>query len=592
MDIVTSRNLITMFMRMTSKGKTVPLTPARKIKEPLENITEYKYFERTSPESEGISSDDVSAFLTELKQTKSVCINTVSVMRHGKVIGEAEYYPYRFDTWHAMYSFSKTVISFGIGILIGQGKISKSDKVQKFFPDRGLGALNITQRGLTVENLLNMTSGIKFNELGSAVESDWIRCFLESVPKFEPGSTFEYNSLNTYMLSAIISAVTDKTAEEFLDETLFGPMEIATHCWETCPKGNNCGGWGLYLLPEDMLKLGQLILQDGMWDGKQLVPKDYIRDMTTSHASVPQGISTLTYGYQIWISDSPLFYCLNGMYGQNTFVFPESGIVISTTACNEDTFHSNAMFDICRKYFGRTFPDSLPSNTGAYMRLKKTQKAFRRPPFVTHKFIRRLNGGDIMPHKCKNLDGSSFVFSLKDTGSVGLLPITVQAVHNNYASGIRKISFRIEKNRFYVTVTEGDSVYKLPVGFERARYCDLKLGENMYRTALMGKFMTDEDGNEFFKIFVYYLEMGAIRTVKFYFAGDGITAYFGERPGVDFFMNLVKCFTTDISSIPVLKGLLESGGEDLLKFTAYKFFFPVIKGRQVKKQENTEKNES
>lgn len=590
MDIITSRNILSLFMRMTSKGRTVPVVPPRKLKEPPHSIAEYKYFERTSPESMGISSDDISAFLTELKETRTTCINTALVMRHGKVIGEAEYYPYRFDTWHVMYSFTKTVTSFGIGILIGEGKLSKDDKVQKFFPDKGLGVLNIVQRNLTVGHLLNMTSGVKFNELGSAVESDWVRCFLESVPRFEPGSTFEYNSLNTYMLSAIITSVTGKTAEEFLDEKLFAPMDITLHCWETCPKGINCGGWGLYLLPEDMSKLGQLVLQNGMWNGQQLIPAEYIRDMTTPHASVPANVSTLTYGYQIWISESPKFYCLNGMYGQNTLVFPESGIVITVTAGNEDAFHDNASFDICRKYFGRSFPDSLPRNSNAYMHLKKVQKQFRRPPFVTHKLIRRLNGGDIMPRDCKTLDGSAYLFSSKDAGSVGLLPLTVQSAHNNYAAGIRKIAFSTAKKRFYVNVTEGDSVYNLPVGFERARYADLKIGENTYRVAVMGKFMTDEDGVKFFKIFLYYLEMGAVRTAKFYFEGDGMTAYFCEKPGTYFFMNLIKCFTYDLTAIPMIKGLLESGGEDLLKFTVNNFFNPVITGRQIKKQEGPDKS--
>ena len=162
-----------------------------------------------------------------------------------------------------------------------------------------------------------MRAGVIFGEAEALSEQDWVRAFLNSSLKGEPGTEFYYNSLNTYMLSAIVLRKTGKKLTDFLQERLFGPMGITDILWETCPSGIEKGGWGLYIRPEDIAKLGQLVMDEGMWHGQQLISAEYIRTATAAHASPPPELGDFDYGYQIWVGRKTPAFLFNGMLGQN-----------------------------------------------------------------------------------------------------------------------------------------------------------------------------------------------------------------------------------------------------------------------------------
>ncbi|MFR2561601.1 MAG: serine hydrolase domain-containing protein [Anaeromassilibacillus sp.] len=138
-----------------------------------------------------------------------------------------------------------------------------------------------------------MTSGLKFNEIHSVVEKDWIRAILQSDCSFEPGTEFSYNSLNTYLLSAILCKKTGMGLVEYLTPRLFGPLGIHNVSWDVCPMGIEKGGWGLWLRTVDMAKLGQFYLQRGRWmvDGKekQLLPEDWVIESTKMDTPTREG---------------------------------------------------------------------------------------------------------------------------------------------------------------------------------------------------------------------------------------------------------------------------------------------------------------
>ena len=220
-------------------------------------------FERTSPEAEGLPSRQIEELLRALKTSKELHMHTVMILKGGKVIGETAFYPYRQELWHATYSMCKSVTSMAIGLLISEGKLSLDTKIVDVFRKNVSLFGFIRQKDLTVRHLLTMTSGVSFNETGAISGNDWVKGYLEAFCHHEPGTYFEYNSMNTYMLSAIITEITGETMLDYLKPRLFAPLGITRVFWETCPKGKNKGGWGLFLCVEDMAKLGQLYLDGG-----------------------------------------------------------------------------------------------------------------------------------------------------------------------------------------------------------------------------------------------------------------------------------------------------------------------------------------
>lgn len=573
MDMMTERKAMTIMRRLASRGRTKPLTPQKQYKPLFDASAEHEYFERVSPESQGISSEMICDFLCELTDDRRAAINTVSVLRNGKMICEAAKYPYRLDIPHVCYSFSKTVTGIAVYMLIDEGRLSPDESVQRIFADIKPAVINPLQRGLKVKHLMDMTSGIRFNEFAVVTETDWVRCFLESVPKAEPGAVFEYNSMNSYMLSAIVTKKTGLTLPEYLETRLFAPLGIENKYWSSCPCGISCGGWGLYLLPEDMVKIGQFILQRGEWEGRQLLPKELVDEMCRKHSDVPNAVSSYNYGHQIWVSDDPKMLVINGMFGQNTLIFPESDIVITLTAGNENIFHDNIAFEICTKYFGGIMPFTAPikQDRKSLGVLKDLQRSLGEPT------SKRKRAG-ALPPECGDWDGTAYLYKSIESASTGILPLTVQCSHNCFAKGIRRIAFDITAKRFMLTVAEGNSVYKLPVGFGKAEPAGVNIGDDSYRLAIIGRFMIDENDNEILLVKLHFVEMGAVRIFRFEPHGDEMLTTFSEMPGADFFSSGVSHMLCDIKDLPVVKNILSGGGNELLKFAAQQAFKPTAVG--------------
>ena len=223
-----------------------------------------------------------------------------------------------------------------IGLLIDEGKLSLDENIYNIFPGKVNPLIKIFRPEVTVRHLLTMTSGVTFNESGIVSGNDWLESYLNAPVSGKPGTEFQYNSLNTYVLSAIVSARTEMTLEEYLRPRLFEPLGITRYLWETCPKGITKGGWGLFICPEDMAKLGQLYLNHGIWHEKQIIPADWIRESTTKQVDSIEG--TYGYGYQIWMENRLNSFEFNGMLGQNVIVYPDLDMVIVTCAGNNDVY--------------------------------------------------------------------------------------------------------------------------------------------------------------------------------------------------------------------------------------------------------------
>ena len=275
--------------------------------------------ERRTPESQGVSSAFFVDLIRALSKDRECNMHRLMFLRHGYVVAECAFEPYDMDMWHVSYSMCKSIVGMAIGILVHEGKLSIDDKLSDIFSAR-FSPFGFLRKTVTVKQLLTMSSGVDFNEAGAISGNDWRKNYLDSSFKTEPGKEFEYNSMNTYMLSAIVTELTGKSLFEFVKERIFEPMGIWRCYWECCPQSITKGGWGLFMRIEDMAKLGQLYLQKGEWDGKQIVPEEWVIESTSWQIETGKEDNS-HYGYQLWINDDRSgSFAYNGMMGQNVFI--------------------------------------------------------------------------------------------------------------------------------------------------------------------------------------------------------------------------------------------------------------------------------
>ena len=230
---------------------------------------------RSMPESEGVSSSGIIDFLNAVDTASSVELHSFMVLRHGKVIAEGWWKPFGPDKKHILYSASKTFTATGIGLAISENRLKLTDKVVSFFPYSLPGTLSDNIKELTVENLLTMSVGQDPEPRSMGNNGDWINTFLSTEPVHKPGTVFMYNNMATFMLSAIVQQVTGETLFDYLQPRIFKPLAIRGADWDLNPQGINLGMIGLRLRTEDLAKFGQLLLQQGVWDKKQLIPGEW-----------------------------------------------------------------------------------------------------------------------------------------------------------------------------------------------------------------------------------------------------------------------------------------------------------------------------
>ena len=229
---------------MDDKSATEPILEFTPKKPSLPKAPVSSPLPRVSPESEGISSAHISEFLTALELDKSLNMHTVTILRNGKILCDAAFGAHGSEYFSSTFSECKSIVSLAIGILIGDGKLRLDEKVIDMFPDDDSAVSKIKYKNLTVEDLLTMRSGATFAEAGSMADPSWIKAFFSSAVKGDIGETFNYNSLNTYMLSAIVKCKSGKGLLDFLGERLFSEMDIQGVFWEKKPRGHRKGRMG------------------------------------------------------------------------------------------------------------------------------------------------------------------------------------------------------------------------------------------------------------------------------------------------------------------------------------------------------------
>ncbi|MGX6446335.1 serine hydrolase domain-containing protein [Neobacillus sp. K501] len=242
---------------------------------------------------------------------------------------------------HKINSVTKSILSLLVGIAIDRNEIESIHMpIQSFFP-----TLAQNHPEITIEHLLTMSPGIhwpEFSDWGGTClpmsnSRNWIKFFFERDIIGIPGEDMYYNSGCSHILSAILQQVTRKSVKEYAAEHLFKPLQINDFIWHSDSKGITIGGFGLYLKPADMMKIGKLVLQDGIWKNKVIVSESWIKQATTAELHTYDRIGS--YGYHWWIltdehnnPSKPKAFFAMGYGGQYIIVVPKYNLITTFTS--------------------------------------------------------------------------------------------------------------------------------------------------------------------------------------------------------------------------------------------------------------------
>jgi CubicO group peptidase (beta-lactamase class C family) len=295
---------------------------------------------RGIPEKEGVQSTAIIDFINAANHGRTE-FHSFMFLRHGKVIAEGWWNPYGPNLKHTLYSTSKSFTAAAVGFALAEKKLKLDDKVVSFFPNELPNPISSYLEELTVKDALMMSDGMDPDPTGKVTsDTNWARAFLALPIVNEPGTKFLYNSTGTYMLSAIVQKVTGQKVIDYLRPRLFEPLGIFGEDWEISPQGVNTGGWGLRLRTEDMAKFGQLYLQDGVWKGKRILSKEWVKEATTmkimqnpkaSPAAMDSSDWLQGYCYQMWRCRHNA-YRADGAFGQFIIIMPDQDAVVAIQA--------------------------------------------------------------------------------------------------------------------------------------------------------------------------------------------------------------------------------------------------------------------
>jgi CubicO group peptidase (beta-lactamase class C family) len=342
---------------------------------------------RGIPEEQGVSSSGIRDFLVaaEARQRE---LHSFMLVRHGQVIAESWWTPYRPAAVHTFYSLSKSFTSSAVGLAISEDKLKVTDRVVSFFPDQLPPVISDNLAALEIRHLLSMSVGHRSDSIAAMVKDpeqpDWVRNFLALPIEDAPGSAFSYNTGATFMLSAIVQKICGQKIVDYLQPRLFAPLGIQDKHWETSPLGINTGGWGLSATTEALAKFGQLYLQKGRWEGKQVLPSGWVEEATSFKiqqpanwnsgsdpddqaeysASLKDPIAALGrlkqvsdwyqgYAYQFWRCRHNSFRG-DGAFGQYCLVMPDEDAVVAITG---ETTH---MQDVLNLVWSHLLPAMHP----------------------------------------------------------------------------------------------------------------------------------------------------------------------------------------------------------------------------------------
>lgn len=304
-------------------------------------------------------------------------IHSVSVFKGDRAVYERYFNGFNQDSLHDSRSSFKSVTSLLVGIAIDRGLIKGvNQRVYEFFPQYPAFGKDKLKREMTIKDLLEMKSGFdceEFNDTKDCEEEmslskDWVKFSLELPMKYKPGEIWSYTSVDPMILSGVISKASGMTIMAFAEQYLFKPMGIVDYKWTVDPAGHGMTGGSFYIHPADMVKLGQLVKDNGVWKGKQLISKHWISQSTVCDIPIPDFSNAKSSRSQLLIPQ-PTFYGFywyrevlktkdiqqdllfaSGNGGQFIFILEDLDLTVVFTQGNYQSFKGKQAFEILAKY--------------------------------------------------------------------------------------------------------------------------------------------------------------------------------------------------------------------------------------------------
>ncbi len=596
MDLRVHKNTLSMVDSLLDRRTYVkPILPFVIQKPIVPDFVKDIPFDKAKPEQVGISSEILNRFINELVNDHSTKLHTIMIIKDNKLIFDIPFFPYDLNTWNYTFSMSKSITCLAIGMLIDEKKLDLNDALIKYFADDMPTFYRLRFKDITIEHLLTMSTGVTFSELGGIAYDDWVKAYVTSSFKFFVGSQFDYNSMNSYMLAAIIKKVTGYNMMDYLYERLWKPLDIKNVHWDKCPKGIEKGGWGLYLSPIDMAKIGLLYLNKGKWNDVQLVSQNWIDTVTKYHISVSDRFGDYDYGYHVWVKRNANTYLLNGMFGQNVVVLPELKTIIVTTAGNSDNFQTNIFFKLVDKYFNSEIliTKNKKLEQEAYDMLNQTRNELAKYPFEKtkplltekiFKFFHLLPKTDIND-SVNLIDQRSYRIDQEENRGISFVPLLLRGILNNHTMGLKSVSFEKSDDMLVMNIVEHNAIFNLRLSLSRQVKQEIKYHGDVYQIVTTAQFAYDEDDNIVLKIWVYFTEFPNIRLIKIKFIDDIIKMEFDEQPGLAYLKKSFDKVDMNSKEIKFLQLFNNNLDLDYIRYKVKDVLNPIVIGHKQNKED-------
>jgi CubicO group peptidase (beta-lactamase class C family) len=456
-----------------------------------------KEWKKSTPEKQGIDSRILynlfERIIEKNAQFKNEDVQSILIVRNGYLVCEAYFHPYNRNYLHQVFSGIKGFMSTIVGIAIDDGYIKDvNQKVLDFFPADNFLNIDERKKKITVEDLLTLRSGIEwgkgeFDDVIFVMEmcrtDNWTKYCLDRPMSHEPGEYYDSISACPQILSSIINQQTGMNAYAYAKKKLFEPLGINDTAWWASSSGESGGGQGLYITPQDIAKLGYLYLNDGLWDGKQIVSKEWIEKATSFHCETEKKQKDAFlggHGY-LWYIDSDFPYYsfnTNGINGNFLYVIKELDLVVVTTAYlprfaeNPDDQHRNKIHIYMKDYIlpACTSRLALPPNPSYTGKLDRLLNEIEQP--IPSAYAELPDIAQKISGRCYRFDEKNSVLFFEDERlSYKLKSVSLcfnnnricEATVNFIDSGRQKIVFPISLNNIFETIKVGTDIGDMPV---------------------------------------------------------------------------------------------------------------------------------
>lgn len=470
--------------------------------------------EHVSPESCGIQSAVLTDFVREINE-KQLGVHSFTVVRHDKVCAQCFWKPYGPDIPHVLYSMTKSVTSTAVGFAVEEGLIGLDDPVYKYFPEYNVrGAKN---KALTVRMLLTMRSGKMISATEVKCGHDWIDDFFHASFMMAPDTKFKYCSENTFMLSAIVSKVTGKSVVDYLDEKMFQPLGIEKPFCQSDGKGNNSGGWGLYMKSEDLAKFFLPYLHGGQYKGVQLIPESWVQMATSKQTdTVRDGVqdNMCGYGFQFWRNPVPNSFRAEGLFGQRCVMFPDyDALVVMNSGCTKD-YH---IMDVFWKYFPKCFEETaLDEDEQAHQTFLDTAAACH---------MEDLPAAERNTQMEQSLNEKTLY--CKTNSLTSIVPVAVAHWSYEKYGNLDTMQFDFQENGVQFTWHECDGVHTLFAGMDGTfGISEIAFGREHYHTYAKASW-SDENT---LQLWIRFIETAHIKKLTFVFSAKRVKVYNTTEP--------------------------------------------------------------